>query len=309
MKTLYDKNANFDAGLKFVIKSVRDSLEKNDDDFLLMAVGETGTGKSVLMLHAMEHYLAEDASVDYIGLNKESFATALKLCKEKERPRFCANDEANISKRDSLTKYNKAVIDLYLSIRGLNIFHWWNNPSLDMIDKHFIEEKIKGVIYIVTKDRDRPRVYYYFRKKDLLKLWDKYGNLKLQTLKKYRKEYAYYKGWFRDYTGFLKKDYLEKKNQRMSDKVDEFFDNYGEENTSLLTKSKIAKKMNITAQSIYNYTKALIKSGELVEGRDYVKENYGQIKYNECAITIFQEEAKRRRKKYLTTLGAPIEED
>ena len=113
-----------------------------DDDFLLMCVGETGSGKSVLTLHGYELVDPENCSIDFISFCPEDHAKGMKdLMQKKEGVRFIANDEANIQKRNSSTKYNKDLIDLYFSIRGLNFFHWWNNPSLDIIDKVFIREK------------------------------------------------------------------------------------------------------------------------------------------------------------------------
>jgi hypothetical protein len=198
IKAPYTRHRKYDIVFEQMIKNVRDAILNKDDDYVLLCAGTTGTGKSSLMLWGYELYAEELATVDNIGLTRESFANALKYASTLEgKGRFCANDEANISKREALTKYNRELIDLYFSIRGLKIFHWWNNPSIDMIDKPFIEERIKGLIYIATKDADVPRVYYFFRKRELLRIWEKYQSLKLPLLKKIARQYAYYKGWFR----------------------------------------------------------------------------------------------------------------
>lgn len=258
----YDNNRKYDAILDNVIENVSDRLNVKEDDFLLLCVGLAGTGKSMLMLHCMEKYLGDKASVSYIGLNKSSFAQALHDSTTGLLPRFCSNDEANVNKRESMSKYNKDLMDLYLSIRGLRTFHYWCNPSLDMMDKYFIEERIKGVIFIATKDYDRPRIYYYFRKNDILKIWRKYNRLDISIIKRVCKKYAYYKGWFKDYDGVLLSDYKKKKDERMSEKVIDFYERYGDSD-NMIKRSTLAKKMQVTGKTIQNHIKDLLLSGEI----------------------------------------------
>lgn len=250
----------YDELFERVIDSIVAVTEQKDDDFLLICVGETGTGKSRLMLHGYGRYDPREASVDYIGLNRKKHARALRLAKQKKRRRFTGDDEANVSKRDALTKYNKDRIDLYYAIRGLNIFHWWNNPSLDMIDKPFIEERVRGVIVVITKGKD-VRFYYYFTKKGILKLLEKHGNLKLQTLKKHGPQYAHHLGWFRDYKGHLLKPYLAEKNQRMDDKVEDFFAKYGGEET--LSLRAVINRLGIANATGVKYARLALREGVL----------------------------------------------
>ena len=136
----YDANRKYDIIFENIINDISQALLEKEDDFLLLCCGSPGTGKSRLMLWGLELCLRENANVKYLGLNRADFADSLNNAKKSVLPRFCSNDEANISKRDSNSTYNKDVIDLYFSIRGLQIFHWWNNPSLDIIDKKFIED-------------------------------------------------------------------------------------------------------------------------------------------------------------------------
>ena len=289
--------AGFDYDVIFenlVSKSIPQRLKDNNDDNLWLCCGTTGSGKTGLGLHAEDMYMKDKASVDFIGLDKKSFADALQKAKDSPKPRFCMNDEANISKRDSLTKYNKDLIDLYLSIRGLGIFHWWNNPSADLLDKHFVEERIKGLLFITTKDTKRPRIYYYFRKSDLLKIWEKYGNLKLDTLRKIRKEYAYYRGWFREYKGPLLERYLEKKNSRMDFKVDDFFEKYGGADTDKIKASDFAKLLSITTQTVSNCRDQMLNEN-LIDESDVITSPTGYHFYKPHLIPIFEKYIKDKR--------------
>lgn len=272
----YRKEKPYDAGFERVMgRTIPHALEDKDDDFLVICTGSTGTGKTRLMLHGYTIYAGEKASIHQVALNRQEFAQSLKNAKDSSVKRFVGYDEANISKRDALSKWNKAVIDLYYAIRGLNILHWWSNPSIEMLDKPFIEERVKGVIFIFTKDKKRPRLYYYLRKDDLLDLLEKYGNLKHRTLKKYAKQHAYYRGWFRDYQGPMLAEYLTKKQGRMEDKVDVFYDEYGrDESLTLATWTAKASVSENTAKKIFNYG---LESGLLKEGEHYTRSKIGKV--------------------------------
>ena len=295
IKAPYVKGENFDLILNKIIKDISNKLNVGQDDFLLLCCGTTGTGKSMLMLHAAEAYMGKEANIDYIGLDKADFAKAQKLAKEKALPRFCANDEANISKRNSLSTYNKDLIDLYLSNRGQRIFHWWSNPSLDLIDKQFIEERIKGVIYIISKDINIPRVYYYFRKEDMLKIWDKYGNLKLKLLKKIRKEYAYYRGWFKDYNGFLREAYDKKKEIRMSFKSDDFYEKYGNQSERITT-SAAARALALSITTLKKNKNEMLEKGLLNED-DIIRAPTGYLYFKKDCLPKIERYASDKHRK------------
>jgi len=256
-----DKDRNYDPIFPKIIDSVKEKVSIKDDDVLFLAVGDTGSGKSMLMLHAYEYFAGEHADIKYIGFTREDFADSLNECRKLPKGvRFVGNDEANINKREALTKWNRELLDLYYSIRGLNIFHWWSNPSVDMIDKPFIKDRVKGLFLITTKDINKPRIYFYFKKSKLLQIYEKYGNLDIKTIKKVRGAYASYRGWFKDYTGFLKQDYLNKKNPRMVDKVRDFVLKYGNKKTAngekVYDKHTVANMLHYSPSTIANFLKS-----------------------------------------------------
>ena len=275
MKASYDgwNVKTHDEMLPKFISTIKKHITLKSDDYLLMCVGETGTGKSTLMLEAMELF-NPSLDVSFVGLNPQDHAQALRNAKEYDGDKFCSYDEANIQKRNSTTKYNKALIDLYLAIRGLKIFHWWNNPSLDIIDKFFIQEKINAVVYVASKDINFPRVYYVFHKDAILNIYDRCkGKLTLKVLKKHAPEYATYKGWFKSYSGENWKAYCNKKNERMDEKVDDFYSQYGDKEK--YTKAKLAKEFNTSDETIRRKIKILKTRNEWIEGEDFILNGVG----------------------------------
>lgn len=278
----YRQDVPYDFGVEKVDSIVKRSLFEKEDDFLIVCVGTRGTGKTTLMFHFYNRFAGEHASVEQVALTRPDLAQSLKAAKESKVFRFVGYDEANINKREALTKWNRALIDLYFSIRGLRIFHWWNNPSAEMLDKPFIEECVKGLILVFTKEVKRPRLYYYFTKDDLLSLLEDQGNLKLRTLKKHAKKYAYYRGWFKDYTGPLLAAYKEKKQDRMEQKVDDFFAEYGTEDG--MTKAdwqKHAGCAEATATKVINYA---LEAAYVKEGEHFVKSKVGKIIFNDKGV-------------------------
>ena len=276
IKTKYDKNRAYDSMLSKLIVSIKDKITRKDDDFLVLAIGDTGSGKSMLMLHVYDEFAGDEACIDQVSFTKDGFADSLNLALRHDKGiRFVGNDEANVSKRDALSKFNKDLLDLYYSIRGLNIFHWWSNPSVDMIDKPFIKDRVKGLFLITTKSMDRPRVYYYFKKDKLLQVYEKYKNLDIKTLRSVRKRYSFYKGWFRDYNGRLKQAYLDKKNPRMVDKVKEFLNKYGTVKTNtgqkLYDKHYVAQMLQYSPSTVSTF----LKTGVLERQVDVITSGNG----------------------------------
>jgi ABC-type dipeptide/oligopeptide/nickel transport system ATPase component len=270
IKASYDgwNTKAYDDMLPQFIKTVKDRIVKKNDDYLVLCVGETGTGKSTLMLESMELYNPE-IGVEFVGLNPKDHAQALKNAKDYKGDKFCSYDEANIQKRNSTTKYNKELIDVYMAIRGLKIFHWWNNPSLDIIDKFFIQEKINAVIYIQTKDVKFPRIYYMFTKDAILNIFDRNkGKLTLKILKKCAKEYSTYQGWFRDYKGKNWEAYTEKKNERMDTKVEDFFEKYVDKKK--WNRAEISRELMVCKQTVTNKMFKLIEENKFIEGEDHI---------------------------------------
>lgn len=273
-----------------VVNNARYALNEKNDDFMVLLFGTTGSGKTGLLLWIEELYLGDEASTEYLALTEGSFAEALKIVKDKPLPRFLGNDEAYVSRRNALTKYNKRLLKTYMAIRGLRIFHAWCNPSIEIIDRPFIEERIKGFIFVATKDVNRPRVYYYFTKAHLLKLYDDKKSLKLPIFDKYSKSYAYYKGWFREYKGELLKDYNNVKTNRMDEEVEEFYNDFGVKG-NYLSGSKVAQQLGVNTRTVHKYLDHMIDKELIKEGVEYRKGVTGRLMFTADGATKLREYA------------------
>lgn len=296
----YVKGNSYDENFKHLIKGVKDKIIKGNDDFLMVCVGDTGTGKSNLSLHAYEEYYSlyeqKPENIDNIAFKESDFADRLDFVSKQEMPKFLCYDEANVNKRNSMKTWNKDLIDIYFSIRGKNIFHWWNNPSVEMLDKTFVKEKLNGLIYVMTKTKDRPRIYLFFRKEDLLKLLKNENDvLTLDVLKKqYHK--AFFIGCFKKYNGDLYNMYLAKKEERMDDKISMFKDKYGTKEI-LLNKEQVMKRINIKRVAFDSLFKRMKDNGSLVLNKHYVVSAVGKSLFKEDSIAIFMGNSIRKRRK------------
>jgi ABC-type dipeptide/oligopeptide/nickel transport system ATPase component len=289
----YRPDKPYDEYLEKTFESIRDHIVEKNDDYLCLTIGDTGSGKSNLNLHILDIYMPpERLSINQIALSREEFATSLKDVATQPKPRGLLYDEANVNRRDSMSGWNKDIIDLYMSCRGLNILHLWANPSLSIIDKTFIEDRLRAVILVRGKDKIKPRFYYFFRKQDIMAIYRKYGALNLDLITRIRKKYAWYRGWFRDYNGDLKKQYADKKNNRMNVKVEQFFEKYGDDN--MTKKSDVMKALDVHETTLGKYTKML----ELK--KHYEITNTGRYRYTREGVEelrrLMSEAAASRRK-------------
>lgn len=243
---------------ELLIRGVRVATIENDDDFLLLIAGVTGSGKSSLGLYAVEEY-DESPSIDFVALSKHRFAQSIYKVKGKPKPRWVDYDEADVIKRDAMSRWNKAIIKLYSKIRGKNIFHIWCHPSVEMLDKHQVQEVVNGLVWIYKKGS--PRYYYYFTKKGLLRVLERYGNLKEKSLKSGAGEYAKWRGWFERYDGPLWKEYLSLKEASMDEEIESFYEEWGKGET--FSGRELARSLGVHKSTVYRAAEELTGQGLL----------------------------------------------
>lgn len=227
----FNSDIGCDEDLRSVMRLIKEKMIKNNDDCLILNVGATGSGKSTLSGYQYDLYrFPEQGDPNKICLTMKDFADLIGELNKYEQPeRVIIYDELELSKRSSMTRWNKDVMTLYFKIRGLQALHIWNHPSLQMIDRAFIQERINGVFFCIDKSTDRPRRYFFFRKQDILSMLDKYKSLNLDILKAHGQSYAYYMGFYGKYKGTLMERYSSIKSNGMDDAIKEFQKKYGKE--------------------------------------------------------------------------------
>lgn len=252
-KAVYRPERSHDVSIENFIKQRVLKAVRENQDWIHFNCGMTGTGKTSLSFWMYEDFDPEHMTIDAIGLNRRDYAICMKRASGHHGLRFVMWDEADVGKRDALSRFNKDAMNMNWAIRGKEIFQIWNNPSAEWLDKPFIEEKINSFSYVMDKFKDRPRRYLFFLREDLLRLLNDKGDLKYETLRKHGPQYAIYRGWFRAYNGPLWKEYMKKKEARMDDKIDEFFQTYGAEES--YTQVKTAALLGVTTRQLFNWRK------------------------------------------------------
>lgn len=254
----------FDEVTKKLLEKIKERLQNTDDDFRLLITGETGSGKSFLMLHIYEYVSREEATVDCIGTNPETYAQAMRqadlLKKRMKNPVFCVNDEANIFSTETMSKYNKAVQRVMAQNRAAGFFHVWCMPNPGSLQAAFLDEVFDLIIVVLDKHSDKPRRFAVYDRERINKMRD-LGNgrkrkLDLPFLIEKNRQKRLYLGCFIDYKGHLRKPYLEKKMRKISDTIEEFYDEYGKGETYSLIKA--AKILDVAPNTLRKYVKVAI---------------------------------------------------
>ena len=241
---------------KKLAKAIKKRIIETDDNCTIMCFGSTGSGKSTLGFHFGNAFNdGKGVDVDLVGFDKKSWAESLSRMKD-VKGLFGINDEANISKREAMGQYNKDVIDLLFSIRGKNMCLWMCNPSADYLDKVLVEEGLINFFVFINK---KQKEYLIFSQKQVLNFVNKHGNLKFETMQKHSEPYSMWKGYFNAYTGKDWDSYLEKKNERMNDKLDLFVKKYAHKKSFNL--AHVVKVLGITYKTGIKYARMALEDG------------------------------------------------
>lgn len=312
LKAKYDWNSPIDEASRQYINQQRKEMTEKQDDRLYLIVGETGVGKSMLAFHLLEIY-NPNLSMEYVVQERKDFADALKKVKDQflagEKNLYLWFDEADTDNLEQQARWNKRLFSMYMKLRKLAIMHIWCFPSLKALDRRFVEEKVRGVFFCYDKAKNRPRNYCFFTKKSILAMIDADIRLNIPNLKKARKKYAWYMGYYKDYTGVLRKAYDEKKNTSMSDAVDDFHEEFSgapkhsgkkrtaEANTDNLSKgihtpNTLAEVLGITPSAVRQRINTLIRHKKL-KSEDIMSHN-GNIELSPEQAQLVINDARKR---------------
>lgn len=245
-----------------IIKASKKRMLATDDNMTIICAGGTGSGKSTLMFHANNILTEQPLPTKQVALDYQTLAEMFTE-NAQNKGAFLGYDEANISKRDAMSGFNKDLVDVLFTVRAKNWILWLNNPSADYLDKALIHEELINYFIFITHKQKR---FVVFTRKQLQRFYDKYGNIKLETIKKHYKEFGVLDSWFTKYSGDDWQAYLEKKESRMDDKLAAFNQKYGGERK--LSTHEAAQKLGVGKTTIHKYLKKYANNKALEDAKN-----------------------------------------
>lgn len=291
----YDKEKDslkdYDDKFKRIMgEKIPNYIKEQDNDFKLLVLGKTGSGKSNFMLHAYDCYDPVNNNINFVALKIKDLAISIDKARKlpKTFKRFVGFDEADVQSRNAMAQQNKDLISLYSKVRGFNIFHIWCWPSAMTMDKTFIKENIDAVV-VVKASGTYKRKYFYFTTRQFIKMCDVHKTYEIDKILTHSKAWSVYTGWFKMYKGHLLKAYHDLKKDNMDKVVDEFKKKYADNDKFNIKQADLAKIFHVTPTTIGNKVKKLIKENLLFEDEDYTKTLSGHLMFSESVVNKLQQ--------------------
>lgn len=134
---------------------------KNDYDFLLVIVGDTGTGKSMFALQLLEAWykliLQESFDEKRISQVNTSFVSWVKKFQDLREFDMNIYDEGSTSldSKDAMSKLSKDLTKLFNVFRAKRFFSVIILPSFFNLNKYFREQRIRGLVHVPKRGRYR----------------------------------------------------------------------------------------------------------------------------------------------------------
>lgn len=190
--------------LLVALRNIKYHLEIDKYDYPLIICGDTGTGKSSLLLHLIELWyrliLGETWSPDRIKHLKNTRSEWVKNFQTLKALDINANDEGadGITSKESMTKFGKDLQKLYMVFRKKFFFTIILIPDFFDLPLYF-RKRIRGVIYV-----DKRGHYKFYTMRGV-----KWINALNETkdFKSIDRARPHFEGYFPEYKGLLRKPY------------------------------------------------------------------------------------------------------
>lgn len=260
----FEAGKSYDAGLPIIMQTLTAQMKAGRDDALIFNTGPTGSGKSTLSKHQLE-ILFDKPDVNQFALTRHDFALAHQRAKEmslRGEKGYLVYDEAEANRRGSMTEWNRDLLKLYMTNRVFGILHIWNWPSLKLLDRAFVEERVSGVFFCYSKDVDRARHYVFFTKKAIQDMVAAGNSMSHDDLKKAAKKYGYSLGWYKKYDGPLLEAYEQLKLKSAGSIDEEFVEKYSK-NATVKSKSACARTLGIDPGTYQKALQRLVDLGSI----------------------------------------------
>ncbi|MBA7491756.1 hypothetical protein ES702_02304 [subsurface metagenome] len=195
-------NYSLDGYLKCNLDALKKSL-KNDYDAFVLIVGREGYGKSTLSFQCAL-YCDPTFNLSRCCFTIDQFVDAVHKAEKFQAVVF---DETMgfLSSRQSMSKFNLALIKIMSEMRSKNLFVFLNIPNFFMMDWYVGNHRTTGMLY--TYKRSRFGSYDYRTKKKLYMQGKKFHSYSVAPN---------FIGRFTKYFPLNKKDYEDKKQEAIS---------------------------------------------------------------------------------------------
>lgn len=191
--------------LVWTLMNIRYHIETEKYDFPLAICGDTGVGKSMLLLHIIELWYRvvlddKDWSVDRINHLKNTRKEWIKNFQVLSALDINANDEGadGLTTKESMTKFGKDIQKLYMVFRKKYFFTIILIPDFFDLPLHF-RKRIRGCIWV------NKRGFFKYYTKEGIKWLNALNENK--DFKRMDRARPCFEGCFPDYVGLLRKPY------------------------------------------------------------------------------------------------------
>lgn len=211
-------------------------MDKDQDDKVLIVVGNTGSGKSTLLKHIYHFYhvtILGNPEIDETGRffchTDQDWAEALRESKDKPLNMISHDEAINILySKEAITKKNREINKLFSIIRGKRFYHIMCIPKIWRLDKELREDRVKGLINVFKSGDVRYFAYYnarkisfLFKELEVMRKTYKDSEHDIDILK--AKILPSFCCRFPDYTGFLNERYDKNKEENMNKAIDQVY--------------------------------------------------------------------------------------
>lgn len=211
---------------KEMLKVDHKQLTKNDEDCVVLLVGREGKGKSMLSLHAIEHWFdicrIEKTPENFnktMGVKLNHWAWIMKYIGDKQlKASINAFDEAGdvLSGKHSTNKIVTAVEDSYKVIRGLNLMSIFTSPDLFTLSPYLRYHRVRVCWWVETRG-----LCHVFHGNTLKQLMSKNENKAYKDMRAVKPDFSFK---FPDYKGVFLERYREMKGEKMQNVLGGLYD-------------------------------------------------------------------------------------
>lgn len=222
-----------DAMIVTILMNVYEHL-KDDWDYLLVIVGDTGTGKSRFALQLLETWikliLKKKVTKETAKFLASNYKDWMDNFDEMKAFDMNINDEGSVTldSKDFMTRISKDLTKMFNIFRAKKYFSVIVLPSFFDLNKYFREKRLRGLIWV-----DK-RGHYKFYTKVGIQYLNAYNER--AVIKSMFRAKPFHQSSFPDYKGVMLKPYEEQKAKTMNELIKSVKDSInGEEKTSIVS--------------------------------------------------------------------------